>query len=287
MAGGVCLIYSDVSIICPYRNGAPFLPGLIANVQEQSHAAWELLLIDDGSSDGGPDLAQCAAGQDGRIRALTAPQRPAGTPLGPWWPRNHGLLQARHDLIAFLDVDDRWHPAKLSWQLESLQRSGAGISVTGYVRFQASSERLLSWRLPPARFGYRLLRMTNAIPMLTLLLDRRLLEGGFKPCQHEDYLLWLTIFSRDLDLFCVTIPAVLAFYAVHPGNLTGDRWRMPFWAYSVYRTHGLGRLASLLSLFPWGYYQLYTLLRNRRKPIKPKLSTLLRAEPPLPLPPEQ
>jgi teichuronic acid biosynthesis glycosyltransferase TuaG len=43
------LIYSDVSIICPYRNGAPFLSGLIANVQEQSHAAWELLLIDDGS----------------------------------------------------------------------------------------------------------------------------------------------------------------------------------------------------------------------------------------------
>ncbi|MBD2548361.1 glycosyltransferase family 2 protein [Microcystis elabens FACHB-917] len=278
-------MHSAVSIICPYRDGAAFLPGLIANVQEQSHSAWELLLIDDGSSDGGADLARGAADQDERVRALTAPERPAGTPLGPWWPRNHGLVQARHDLIAFLDVDDRWHPAKLRCQLKSLHRSGASISVTGYLRFEASSERLLGWRLPPARFGYRLLRVTNAIPMLTLLLDRRLLEDGFKPCHHEDYLRWLTTFRRHPDLCCVTIPMVLAFYAVHPGNLTGDRWRMPLWAYGVYRAHGLGRLVSLLSLLCWGCYQLFTFLRSRRRPLKHMLSEVLRIAPPLPLPP--
>jgi hypothetical protein len=279
------LIHSAVSIICPYRDGAAFLPGLITNVQEQSHPAWELLLIDDGSSDAGPDLARSAANQDERIRALTAPNRPAGTPSGPWWPRNHGLVQAQHDLIAFLDVDDRWHPAKLRCQLDSLHRTGAVISVTGYVRFDASRERLLSWRLPPARFGYRLLRVANVIPMLTLLLDRRFLEDGFKPCHHEDYLRWLTTFRLHPDLCCVTIPEALAFYAVHPGNLTGDRWRMPFWTYDVYRAHGLGRLLSLLSLLPWGCYQLFTLLRSRRRPLNLTLSAMLTAEPPVPLPP--
>ncbi|WP_216901709.1 glycosyltransferase family 2 protein [Synechococcus sp. CCY 9618] len=274
-----------VSIICPYRNGAAFLPGLIADVGAQEHPGWELLLIDDGSTDGGADLAAGAAARDRRIRALTAPPRPPGAPAGPWWPRNHGLAQARHDLIAFLDVDDRWHPAKLRRQLDHQRRCGAALSVTGYARFDSSGSRLLGWRLPPPRFGYGQLRATNAIPMLTLLIERRLLVEGFQPCPHEDYLCWLNMFRRHRDLHCVTIPELLAFYGVHPGNLTGARWRMPLWAYDVYRAHGLGRSTSLLSLLPWGLHQVSSLLRSRRQPLRTTLAAALRAEPPLPLPP--
>ena len=276
-----------VSIISPYRDAVGFLPGLIATVRQQTHRHWELLLINDDSRDGGADLVRSAARDDPRIRSLQAPVRPPGTPQGPWWPRNLGLASASHELIAFLDVDDRWHPAKLQRQLQCHGPGGAQVSVTGYARFDPSSETLLGWRLPPPRFGYGRLRLGNAIPMLTLMMERRLLEEGFRPCPHEDYLCWLNLFREHPGLRCVTLPELLAFYAVHGSNLTGSRWQMPRWTYQVYRAHGLGHLASGVSLLPWGLSQLAAHWRCRHRPLRASLQAGLRAEPPLPLPPAE
>ena len=274
-----------VSIICPYRDAARFLPGLVANVKQQTHNEWELLLIDDGSVDAGSNLARVAAHGDSRIRFLTSPTRPIGSPQGPWWPRNMGLSIASHELIAFLDADDRWHPTKLDRQLRCHGPGGARISVTGYARFDPASEALIGWRLPPPRFGYATLKLGNAIPMLTLILDRQLLKEGFQPCPHEDYLRWLTLFREHQGLECVTVPELLGFYAVHGSNLTSRRWLMPLWAYGVFRSHGLGRLTSGVSLIPWGLSQIASLWRCRRRPLNLSIQTALSAEPPLPLPP--
>jgi teichuronic acid biosynthesis glycosyltransferase TuaG len=274
-----------ISIICPYRNAARFLPGLITNVRQQTHRDWELLLIDDGSVDTGSDLARTAACGDQRIRFLTAPPRPSGSPQGPWWPRNVGLGSASHELIAFLDADDRWHPAKLQRQLRYHNAGDVRISVTGYARFDPVDNTLLGWRLPPSRFGYGRLRLGNAIPMLTLMLERCLLEEGFLPCPHEDYLRWLTLFRAQPSLRCVTIPELLAFYAVHDSNLTSRRWLMPLWTYGVFRAHGMGRLTSAASLVPWGLSQAESQWRCFRQPVRQPLQAALGAEPPWPLPP--
>ena len=274
-----------VSIICPYRDAAPFLPGLIASVRSQSHPHWELLLIDDGSVDAGPTLVAAAAADDARILPLQAPPRPGGSRGGPWWPRNHGLARATAPWVAFLDADDLWHPRKLERQLALHAASGIAISVTGYGRFGAEGLRLADWRLPPAAFGYATLRQVNVIPMLTLLARRELLAGGFQPCPHEDYLCWLDLFRREPSLRCHTVPELLAFYRVHAGNLTGARWSMPFWTYRVYRAHGAGRLASAAALLPWGLAQASVALRSRRHPLQLALAEGLALDPPLPLPP--
>jgi len=274
-----------VSIICPYRDAARFLPGLIANVKQQTHSNWELLLIDDGSVDTGSDLVRTAAHGDPRIRCLTSPPRPSGSPQGPWWPRNVGLNSARYELVAFLDADDRWHPAKLDRQLRWHEETGTRISVCGYARFNPTNDRLIGWRLPPPRFGYQRLKTGNVIPMLTLMLERRLLKEGFHPCPHEDYLRWLTLFCEHQELECVTIPELLGFYAVHGSNLTSRRWMMPLWTYRVFRAHGMGRLASGASLIPWCLSQAATQYRCNRNPLSHALQEALSAETPCPLPP--
>lgn len=275
-----------VSILCPYRNAALFLPGLIASVRAQSHPRWELLLIDDGSGDHGPALAAAAAGQDGRIRALTAPLRPPGVRGGPWWPRNHGLAQAAAPWVAFLDADDLWHPRKLERQLALHAARGALLSVSGYGRFvDGGDPQLTDWRLPPLNFGYGTLRRLNVIPMLTLLARRELLADGFQPCPHEDYLCWLDLFRRHPDLRCHTLPELLAFYRLHGGNLTAARWSMPLWTYRVYRSHGAARPAAAAALLPWGAGQLATALRSRFQPLRLPLQAALACNPPLALPP--
>ncbi|MEB3242411.1 MAG: glycosyltransferase family 2 protein [Cyanobacteriota bacterium] len=275
-----------VSILCPFRNAAAFLPGLIASVRAQSHADWELLLIDDGSADLGARQAAVAAERDGRIRALRAPPRPAGSRGGPWWPRNHGLAHTTAPWVAFLDADDLWHPRKLERQLAWHAASGAALSVTGYGRFvDGDGPRLTDWRLPPARFDYATLRRVNVIPMLTLLLRRELLAEGFQPCPHEDYLRWLDLFRRQSGLRGHTVPELLAFYRLHGANLTAARWSMPLWTYRVYRCHGASRVGAATALVPWGLAQVGAAWRSRRQPLRPSLAEAIAADPPLPLPP--
>ena len=274
-----------VSILCPYRDAAAFLPGLIRSVRAQTHPHWELLLIDDGSSDQGAALVAEAAAADGRIRALRAPPRPAGGRSGPWWPRNHGLARATAPWIAFLDADDLWHPRKLERQLALHAATGAALSVTGYGRFSDGDPRLADWRLPPAAFGYPTLRRVNVIPMLTLLVRRELLAAGFQPCPHEDYLCWLDLFRRHPRLRGHTVPELLAFYRLHGGNLTAARWSMPLWTDRVYRRHGIGRPAATAGLVPWGLGQAGAAVRWRRLPLRLTLAEAAAADPPLPLPP--
>lgn len=245
------MLNPQVSIICPYFNAASFLPTLIYNVLRQTHRSWELLLIDDCSTDDGPLVAAKAAKSDPRICALSAPQRPVGLPSGPWWPRNVGLGHAHSELIAFLDVDDLWHPLKLERQLFWHLQASAALSVTAYSRFNVTTRQILNSRVPPSTFGYGRLRMSNVIPMLTALVDRRLLVDQFRPCCHEDYLFWLSILRANADARCIGIPEILAYYAVHDRNLTRARWKMPFWTYQVYRSHGMNSINSLLSLAPW------------------------------------
>ncbi|MEB3242529.1 MAG: glycosyltransferase family 2 protein [Cyanobacteriota bacterium] len=276
---------TGVSILSPYRNAAAFLPGLIRSVQAQTHPHWELLLIDDGSSDGGAALVAEAAARDSRIRALGAPPRPAGGRSGPWWPRNAGLARATAPWIAFLDADDLWHPRKLERQLALHAATGARLSVTGYGRFSDGDGRLADWRLPPATFGYGTLRRLNVIPMLSLLLRRDLLAEGFQPCPHEDYLCWLDLFRRQPGLCGHTVPELLAFYRLHGGNLTAARWSMPLWTYRVYRCHGINRPAATAALLPWGLGQASAALRSRRQPLRLTLAEAATADPPLRLPP--
>ena len=276
---------SRVSILCPYRNAAAFLPGLIGSVRAQTHPHWELLLIDDGSSDQGAALVAEAAARDPRIRALRAPARPAGGRSGPWWPRNQGLARATAPWVAFLDADDLWHPRKLQRQLALHAATGCALSVTGYGRFSDGDPRLADWRLPPAAFGYPTLRRVNVIPMLTLLMRRELLAEGFQPCPHEDYLCWLDLFRRQPDLRGQTVPELLAFYRLHGGNLTAARWSMPLWTYRVYRCHGITRPAAAAGLLPWGFGQAWAAQRSRRQPLRLSLAQATSADPPLPLPP--
>ena len=113
----------DVSIITPFRDSAHFLPGLVANLQRQTLTNWECLLVDHGSADGGGDLARTLIATDPRFRLLVLPRLRAFDNQLPAIPRNRALAEIRSNLVAFLDVDDLWHPLKLERQLNFHQHT--------------------------------------------------------------------------------------------------------------------------------------------------------------------
>lgn len=109
----------EVSVLMTVRNGEAFLEEAIESVRaQQTSALWELILVDDGSTDGSRLLAERFARHDSRIKVLSHPQN--GN-LGISASRNLALQHARGEILAFLDADDVWLPYRLEHQLNLLR----------------------------------------------------------------------------------------------------------------------------------------------------------------------
>jgi glycosyltransferase involved in cell wall biosynthesis len=157
-----------VSVIMPFLNVAPFLEEAIESVRAQSYPHWELLLCDDGATDGSSDIARRYAALDpARIRHLAHPD---GATHGASATRNLGIAAARGTLIALLDGDDVWLPNKLEEQVEILAERPDADALYGVT------ELWYGWTGAPEDVA-RDSRPTGGIPSNTLLAPRELLVG--------------------------------------------------------------------------------------------------------------
>ncbi|MEQ1729337.1 MAG: glycosyltransferase family 2 protein [Vicinamibacterales bacterium] len=104
-----------VTCIIPFLNAERFIKDTIESVMAQTYAAWELLLIDDGSTDASSALAQSyAQAHPGKVRYI---EHPGHGNRGVCASRNVGITEARGEFVAFLDADDIWQPLKLEQQV--------------------------------------------------------------------------------------------------------------------------------------------------------------------------
>ena len=127
-----------VSVIIPAHNAEATLLSTLDSVLAQTHRALEVLLVDDGSSDGTAEIARRHAAADPRLRVLSQ------TNAGVARARNLALAHARGSYISWVDADDIWHPAKIARQLEVFRRSPRQLSFvyTGY-RLIDEDDRIL------------------------------------------------------------------------------------------------------------------------------------------------
>ena len=196
-----------VTIVTPYLNGEAYLSEAIASVQAQTFGDWELLLVDDGSSDGGPRIAAQAAAADPRIRLI--PPDPARK--GAAAARNRALAVARGKYVTFLDADDLFEPVKLATEVAILERRPQIGWVYGPTLFwwpSESRETIQDMRRqagrtyrPPALLGPVLLEQLGEVSCICSVMIRREaieavggFEEGFK--LYEDQCLWVKLMLR-------------------------------------------------------------------------------------------
>lgn len=113
-----------VTVLVSSYNYSLYLGEALQSVLDQSWQDFELVVVDDGSTDGSLALARGFAAKDARVRVL---QHPDGNNHGLPATLNLGIGAARGRWTAFLESDDRWHPQSLSLRLDALERSGAGV----------------------------------------------------------------------------------------------------------------------------------------------------------------
>ena len=179
-----------VSIITPCYNAAPFISQAIESVLAQSFGDWEMIIVDDCSSDDSLLIIQEYARIDSRIRYLRT-DKPSGSPT---LPRNMGIKEAKGRYIAFLDSDDIWLPNKLSDQLKVFEKSEVAIVFSNYEKVNLDGERSGREIIAPCEVDYPLLLKGNCIGCLTAMYDSALTgKIFFKEIGHEDYVCWLSI----------------------------------------------------------------------------------------------
>ncbi len=178
---------------------------------------WELLAIDDGSTDGGADIVNTFA-RDERIRCYRLPEN-----KGVAAARNFGVQQARGEYIAFIDSDDVWFPRKLQEQVSALETLRAPASSVLYTRLEYATRGHATRRASIDWLSGNIYRdfLYGWSPAITpsIMLPRRLFlsKGGFDEqlAVHEDEDLWMTL-AKDHEFFC--IPSVLVRVRTHAVN---------------------------------------------------------------------
>ena len=212
----------SVSVVIPTHNRRGLLGMTLASVRAQREVQFEVVIVDDGSTDRTPRFL--GEIQDQRVRVLRN-ERPRGVSAA----RNRGIAAACGDWIAFCDDDDLWAPDKLSSQLAAARDQARLWVYTGSVNINIRNE-VVAGRPPPSPDEViNLIGENNVIPggCSSVAVHRALVErtGGFDEglSAMADWDLWLRLSRNGLP---AAVLRPLVGYRVHDANLSLDRERM-------------------------------------------------------------
>lgn len=206
----------EISIIMPLFNTAAYVKAAVEGILAQTYKSIELLIVDDGSTDGSHEII--ASFTDSRIRILRRDN--SG---GPAVARNLGLAEARGRFVAFFDSDDLAAPTMLEELLDFLTRNPSFQIVGGWLQSifedgspvgESSGYHDRAGKLAPGML------FSNCLATSSLLIERRCFEGEWfddSLVVASDYDLWARLVIK---YNAHVLPRVLGSYRVHPRNIT-------------------------------------------------------------------
>lgn len=230
-AGAAARIAPAVTIIMPTYNCAPFVREAIGSVLAQTFGDWELIVVDDCSTDGTAEIAETLASTDARIQVVRLTHN-----SGAAVARNRALEIARGDFVAFLDGDDVWLPAKLSVQVAFMVEGGHPLSCTGYLRMSEEG-RFLSIVRVPASVTRQQLITRNSMACLTVMYDRTRFASRRMPLirKGQDFGFWLGLLAECGVAAGLDQP--LARYRIRRRSVSSNKVRALLWTWELYRNH--------------------------------------------------
>lgn len=247
-----------VSIIVPVHNAENFIEDTIDCVRGQSYKNWELILIEDGSTDHTMDKmsAYLEEIRDERIRLV---ERKIGSPeeksFGAARARNLGISLAEGRYIAYLDADDRWREDKLERELAFLQDKQAGFVFTGYEFGDEKAEGTGKVVHVPETLSYEQALanttiFTSTVMMDTEKIDKALMEMPY--IKSEDTASWWKILKTGVTAY--GLDENLVIYRRAGKSLSSNKIEALRRIWNLYRqAAGLSVFASACHFVPWAY----------------------------------
>lgn len=219
-----------VSIITPSFNSEKYISQTILSVQNQSHQNWELLIVDDCSTDETFSILSNFSSQDARIKVFKL-----DTNSGAGVARNFAIQQASGNYIAFLDADDLWKPEKLEKQLHFMQTQKIPFTFSFYETIDEAGNLRNETITTPSKISYKELYYCNWIGNLTGIYSVDFFEkipiSAIK--KRQDWMMWLQIVKHIKT--AIPVPESLAYYRVRHDSISASKWKLITYNFKVYR----------------------------------------------------
>lgn len=255
-----------VSIITPTYNSEKYIAQTILSVQAQSCTNWEMIIVDDCSSDKTAAIILEFAASDHRIKFYKL-QKNAGAGVA----RNQAITMASGRYIAFLDSDDLWKPEKLQRQIDFLNTNNLPFTFSFYECIDEAGNPLDKRIEAPRRLKYWQLFFCNFVGNLTGIYDTQFF--GKIPIsslrKRQDWMVWLTILKKIK--IAQPIPESLAFYRIRQDSISSSKVTLLQHNYNVYHLfYGCNTFVSLCCMIGFLGMQLFVKPRYIKK-IKPAI----------------
>ncbi|WP_311774312.1 glycosyltransferase family 2 protein [Listeria booriae] len=218
-----------VSIIMPCYNAETHIQEAIDSVIRQTYQEWELIVIDDGSTDASHQIIFENRKRDKRILAIKSEGNE-----GAAMARNKGISIANGQYLAFLDSDDFWDVNKLQQQVSYMQKRQVGFTFTAYQSVDEAGNLKKIIKVPE-QITYQGLLRNTIIGCLTVMLDRDIVGDVRMPKlkSRQDTATWLGILKQGHMAY--GIQDVSAYYRVVSGSLSSNKWKMVRANWRMYR----------------------------------------------------
>lgn len=246
-----------VSIITPVYNAEKFIRETIESVQNQTYTNWEMLLINDCSTDSSAEIIKEKAAEDSRIKYIELDKN-----SGAAITRNTGISKAQGRYIAFLDSDDIWKSDKLDKQLALIKEKDIGFCFTSYRYVMQDGVPTNKVARAPEKIDYNGLLKNTIIGCSTVLIDREVI-GDFRMTnvrRGQDTATWLQLLKRTE--YAYGIYEDLVWYRVVDGSLSHNKWNAIKRTWNTYRN--VEHLSLPKAMYVFVFYA-YNALRKRIK----------------------
>ena len=244
-----------VSIITPSYNSAHYIQKTIGSIINQTYQNWELLVIDDCSSDNSAEIVEKFSKLDSRIKLITLDNN-----SGAAVARNRGIEEAKGRFIAFLDSDDTWNSNKLEKQIEFMLTNDYAFTYTAYHKVDENNAFLSKVQIPE-RISYNELLKTCVIGCLTAMYDTETLGKITFPLirKRQDFALWLKILKKVP--FAYGLDEDLASYTVRNDSISANKFKAAQYNWYLYRK--IENLSLIQSLYYFSHYMIKGIIRAK------------------------
>lgn len=243
-----------VSIVVPVHNAAKCIEDTIQSIRSQTYTNWELILVDDCSTDCSVEIMERYVCDNIRIIKLNHGTGAAGA-------RNKGLQAAEGQFLAYIDADDLWSPDKLERQLQFMEEQECAFSYTGYEFADQNGVGVQKIVHVPAKMGYRAALKNTTIFTSTVMFDLEKISKNLLTMPNvpsEDTATWWKILKKGYTAY--GFDEALTLYRRSSGTLSSNKLTAIKRIWNLYRN--VEKLSVIKSAYCFCFYAVRAVIRR-------------------------
>lgn len=247
-----------VSIVMPTYNSALFIEESLNSVISQEYINWELLIIDDKSTDSTVKIIEKVLENEKRIKLVKLNEN-----KGQAYARNIGIKKSKGEYLTFIDSDDLWNEKFLSKMISFMKVNNLNIAYSSFERMNESLSESFGVLHCKKEVSFRDLLKNNYLSCLSTIINIKNIGKVYflEEYKHEDHIFWLHILKNKVSL-AIGLDENLATYRIRKNSTSRNKIKAAKWKWIIYRSYL--KFSVIKSSYYYCYYLFWGIIKNIR-----------------------